>query len=1675
MDRTRDTGGASPLDEESRKALLLAEATAADDTDARALLGWAAANVAEEAGDVASAVRGYLEAYNAAPAFRPPLFDLVRIFEQRRSYRNLQRLYDAERKAAQTPRERASALTDLAAFLAGPGQNPAQSLDAQRQSLAHLRESDEGDAGVALRALRVGRDQKDRATVRAALRELFRATRNSELAGEVAIELALEQISNGNVSAAMDALAQGRERLGPLPSLLLATETLARQHGLADVLAEALALWADSALSASGGSEPAPAEAAPRDEEPVSASADASEPERPSLAPQIDLGPVPSETPPQPSSTTPGAVAALTPSRRAEAVARYLEAAAIRRQDGKPEEARQLLARARELAPDATLVTLEYAVQAIVSGAPETLGDTLRSLAEAPDVQPELVAGLAIRGALDLRRRGATAEADTLWALAHDASPADLLVRRAVMARALDEGRLEDAITALEVEGATPHDRLRALVLRRLCGERGESLATRMESLELDGCEAGTRLLFLRWRAEESLASWRGASAEQRTHTRLRAVADLDALMGEASLSKGEAAIWARDRLAISPPKARGRALASVLGGHFGGDEGDRLTALASDLDPEERRLAEIALGEGEDALRLLVQAWVAAASAEDWSILAGVHELLAVRLDAVGEGRHAASQRAAAARAWVRAGDLDAAVAAVAAAKRAPADELGLRYGDALAEEILRERGDLEALRELTARDGDGSGQEVLLRELLRAAARAEDPAQAREKLRQAHELDALESTASWRASLQLALDAGDEALRLESLAELARREGLTLAALAVAEAEAAAPEPAFAGLRGLLDDRSVARDAALALLAHGSVEDTDRALAVLGAGDENAELVGAELALGGPSRSLAHLQAEALHEPSDEDDDERGDPLVPLRGLPRDLVLVDLFVGLGAARGQQRAALLRALGEVVESDALSGELSLQALRQEMLAGGSEVLEDSFFEVEELAELSAAASDPWLRALGDSARDDTITETDDAELRADALGDRDVPGGVLYAAAARASLAAQRADACTLLEASVRADPHDYGNWDAVRVAARHAGRWPLVVEACERLATRLEGAADPEVVELRGDLLEEAGVVLVDEVGDLGRGTALLGEAFLQAPSRRAAFLRLYDIEAERGATDGLLSIVEAHLPTLPVSEKKIRLQYEKARIHRARGELDLAVAAVGELRVLDELHAGGLALLVEIATTRGDWPRAVAALRALTRSDVPAAQKRIAHLGAADFLAQRLNDPAGALVELKAVEALGLADAAVYERMSELAEAAQDDAELARAYQRAAETAPTPEARRELLQRAARRASAAGTPDAAIQAYRNVLAADPTDVDAARGLHQLLPDGERAAQGGRFLSALRTSLANAAPSEALLHALAEAAGWAGKRELRGLTLAALQTLGIATDDERRLLAGWTPPSIRILPPHVERYSDVKWNSVPESVRASFTEAFGLTREAFARSLGRTPEALELKREHRLSDSSAWFNFTTALAAAFGLEVEEVYAAPLPGNASFVFGGRKGRVGAVLGEISAETKRSVVAALARQFYYARFGAETVMGMRRDDALAWLCGAFAVADAPLDAGRDRTGVVEATRNLQPFIGRREKRALATLASRMPAAQPFAQVMREFRYGAEVAAFIASADLPRALRTAGRGNVGFESLSYEPELLEMLRFALSADLEQVRAVAKEIP
>ncbi len=420
--------------------------------------------------------------------------------------------------------------------------------------------------------------------------------------------------------------------------------------------------------------------------------------------------------------------------------------------------------------------------------------------------------------------------------------------------------------------------------------------------------------------------------------------------------------------------------------------------------------------------------------------------------------------------------------------------------------------------------------------------------------------------------------------------------------------------------------------------------------------------------------------------------------------------------------------------LAALAPNDGLRAEALLHGMREARVGRGQQGADELFMLAHESAPLAA----DWPKAT--ISLDEALEPGDDPEARTQALGYKldhgaEVGRGALDAAHCRALVEADQGErAVGRLTELLDERPDDLAVWENLRVAARQAGQWALVAQACERLAVFVDGT-------LKADLLEEAGAVRLDCLGQDQQAEDLFRAALEADPSRHVAFRRLRDLLAEREDAEALEELVNERL-ALGGPKDRPDLLYERARLLRGFSDRP------GALEVLDELfetqpdHSGALALAAEVHVSLEQWAEAVDCLRRLSRSAVPDEQRRVAHLGAADFLETRLGDQQGALKELRAVETLGLADESVLGRIAALEEKV-------------------------------------GRPQAAAEVYRRVLEQAPTDAKAVERLSALTDGEEREAILRNYEIAVWSRIDDGELDASMLEALRRTAHWRGDLE--------------------------------------------------------------------------------------------------------------------------------------------------------------------------------------------------------------------------------------------------------------------------------------------------------
>jgi tetratricopeptide (TPR) repeat protein len=460
--------------------------------------------------------------------------------------------------------------------------------------------------------------------------------------------------------------------------------------------------------------------------------------------------------------------------------------------------------------------------------------------------------------------------------------------------------------------------------------------------------------------------------------------------------------------------------------------------------------------------------------------------------------------------------------------------------------------------------------------------------------------------------------------------------------------------------------------------------------------------------------------------------------------------------YGALRASLGQEGASASDAwlqLATLAPTDDLRAGALLQGLRDARIAEGTDTADELFMLAQEADELAESHPDAAVVI------EEALTPDDDAEFRASALDKKlrhsaSVGLGALDAAHCRALVDAERgAEAVTLLSSATDARPDDLALWETLRGAARQAQQWPLVAQACERLSPFVDGS-------LRADLLEEAGVVRLACLGQYQQAEDLFRRALAEDPTRDIAFRRLHDLLAEQEDAEALEALVSDRL-ALGGPKDRLDLLYERARLLRGFSDRPGALEVLGELFTAEPEHPGALALAAEVHVSLEQWAEAVDCLQRLSKASIPEEQRRVAHLGAADFLETHLDSKEAALEELRAIEALGLADAQIWTRIGAL-ETGFDNR------------------------------------GAAIDAYRRALEAEPIHAFAISSLVDLIDETDKAATVASYEVAIWAGIDGRELDAALLDGLRNAATWRGqtKRAAAARTVQSVLGLGPSSD---------------------------------------------------------------------------------------------------------------------------------------------------------------------------------------------------------------------------------------------------------------------------------------
>jgi tetratricopeptide (TPR) repeat protein len=1584
-------------------------------------LGLALANVG---GRDTDALKAHLRAYSELPSFGPALLELVNAFERRRNLKHLSRLYEAERKLDKGAA--AGSLLDLANLAEDQGQPP----DEVQAMLADALAQNPDNALIALTLERVARANRATDDTLRALRARVATTEDPALQAALSLDLAVMLEADGQIDAALEALS-GAEQAGTARfRLLQMMERIASRHDRPAWVVRALEGQAQLAAAAGAGADGDEA-----------------------------------------GDTAVQSVARFEDQVRAneEAAALALEAARVRTtQLDDSAGALASIGHAMRLAPDDMLLRYEHLLGSERTGDLEGAAEDARQLLSRGVTGP-LAGSLWFRVAEAARSRNDDEGQRSALEQALAADPSAVVARlalRDLLARTMDTSA---HIALMEARASAVTGDARSQWL---------SWAAQLAVSELDDHARGEKLF------RDAIMS-----ATDPTDTLREAYEAAIRAGNPAAASNVGAALVDRD---ISP-RERARLMRErfeLLLGPLDDEAGAHALLITALEDPDSE-------GWVRDAARM------EGALARNYPLLALAHDALATGASA----EVAAAHHVAAARARLRAKDVDGAERSLRAAL---AESPGSRYAVTLLEEILRARGDADEVVQLLRNAADAQrGAEAEVNLLLAGAA-----AEAGQDFPLAAD--------TYREALAQNPDAIASIWALERLARRTKNAALLSEALtARADRERAAPSGS-ASMRGALllgehaghltdrpadavghlqsalgaDDASTRAAAATALLHLPLRALGDDALA-------NAELLSASVAAWVerlPSEDPARRELEAAFAPKREpgssgkgapeegagagsslmgDGDELADAEVATvaatnRGGTSATTTTSAVHGViasfrsdGLSGGGQadvvRARAYRDLASVARDEGARRELLLHAVRARSLAGDEDAATDAFVWAQDLIGAFRSSQEAAV------AIDETSDAGDDPAGRALALAGRAAISSrrvrhTVVTARARAELAAGNYEvAARELRAVLEEDPEDLTAWESLRVAAREVGDFEAVAEACDKLARRVDGA-------LRAQLLEEAAVCLMDHVGDDAGAEERLRQALDLDPTRTIPFWRLHDLLAERKADEVLLALVDARLGANDDPDELPKLYYEQARLRRGRGGREDVLESLENLLMLEDDHPGGLALAVEVHVTLENWAAAVNALRQLAEADVPPAQRRIARLGAADFLEKKLGRPREAIAELRALEPLGFGNAELYERIADTAMRGGEHAEAIRALQQVHDSSP-----RDAATAAMRRAGEVARDhlrdrSTAIECFRTALRTTPTDIPALEALSGLVQDATQR----RVLSESFEAAARAEHRERFSAALPRQLGAAARlRHEKDLEFCATQTLlalGVATPEERQAADEHTAMvrRVRAAAPLSPSSLDLFRAPGDGGVTAAFAQLVG---ETLTLASGVEPSFFNVGRgELSSTKPSALREELTAISEALAAPLGDIYVGGSDAARVTCFHGKKERATWVIGA-------GVIAPLdtARRYHAGRAAFATYAG-----SIAWLdrpaeegalllLAAAAAAEVVLPAASAAPGLTEWARAIGKALPRKLRKPVADLAVQLPAGgAQLVAYCRAAKQSAARAGLTVSGDLHGTLSHLHGREPRVAEIQSSPYLEDLVLFWTSRDALTLR-------
>ena len=365
---------------------------------------------------------------------------------------------------------------------------------------------------------------------------------------------------------------------------------------------------------------------------------------------------------------------------------------------------------------------------------------------------------------------------------------------------------------------------------------------------------------------------------------------------------------------------------------------------------------------------------------------------------------------------------------------------------------------------------------------------------------------------------------------------------------------------------------------------------------------------------------------------------------------------------------------------------------------------------------------------------------------------------------------------------------------PEDIIGWEGLRTVGDASGDRNLVAEACAALGDAVKDDS------IGGELWEQAGLILLDELSDPARAEFAFARAVDRDISRAIAFDRLFRIVRAKKDNDRLLELVDRRLKVAEDPEEIAKMFWEQARALRKKNRPEDALAALENVTVLEPNHVGALALSGEIYITSGRFSEAAQNLaRLATLDEAPRQQRLMSGVAAVDLYEKKLAEPRKGLAVLAQLYRSGLSTGPVRERLARAAARLQAWDDAVDVLEELMVERETSEGRIEAARLAlAIHRDATENPAAAEAAVRRLLLEAPCDGEALDAvLEGVFPDTvtEQLLSQGR--DALVEHLIHDPLQPESVDRLARIAACLGNPALRQASLGALVALGRGTPE--------------------------------------------------------------------------------------------------------------------------------------------------------------------------------------------------------------------------------------------------------------------------------------